>query len=342
MKLWQYALVLVSAASLYISPAFADEDWAKSSVQWGCGMSEPLSYQNAINSYSGIAAQYRAQCNSQGGRFGWTYSKGICEPYDPNAFSCGIECPIYTTVTCTLPPLQLKVGQILPDGRHVLRPGDKAEYVVVLQNVKNKPLTNVTGDTVISRGANLVSISNTKLAWDTIGIGQSGESTSKINAQVAANAPCGSSFDLKFTLDTYLGKLEQVQNVPIGKFNGLQIIAEAPTLNAALDQTGKTFELPIAFSEATNVPSPRKVTLNFKAKVNGNTYVRFSLISPDGVTKVVSEGYANGEFEFNQDLSDAFKSAKALGSWKLLAQSWGAGTLVNYKLAVVPDSYTCQ
>ncbi|MBI3294083.1 MAG: hypothetical protein HYZ71_05065 [Deltaproteobacteria bacterium] len=320
---------------------FAGDDWSQNFYQWACGMSEGLALKSAAGKAATVAGQYQAQCEKSGGEFSWTYRNGFCTPYDPNSIGCPTECPVFARVYCRMPALEMGWEAILPH-KPVILPGDLAQFVIDLKNVKDTTLTGVSGETSISQTGNAFALSSQYLAWDDIVPGATVRSTSPIEVKVAPNAVCGSSFGLKVDVKSATVAFSRQANFTVGKFNGAPVVVENAAASLAVDQMGKTVTLPITFPAASNTPNVRKVQLVFRAKLNANQYVRFTLTSPDATKSlVVSEGYAGGSFTYNQDLTAAFKEFGALGDWKLLAQVWGGGTLESYKLLIVPDSYNC-
>lgn len=323
---------------LTTTQAFARPDWSIDFTENSCD-----SYTEAANMAWRTSGRYLAQCNNEGGRFNWTWrSLPTVDRGIHGTQLCPIYYPVVGTATCQTPPLQLITEQLLPHTGHTVLPGDQIQYYVKLQNVKNTILSNVTGNAVLTSGANLVSISSTQLTWNSVAPGQILRSNSPILASVAADAPCGSSFSMRYYLNTFVGPLEQDQPIQIGKFNGEPVVAAATGVNTALGQQVSIVSLPIDFPAASNDPAPKNVILSFRATVPQSTYVRFTLVSPrNGSQVVVSEGYASGSFAYNQDLSATFANVKALGEWQLKAQVWGTGVLQSYGLTVLPNSYTC-
>lgn len=336
--------IMVLMLLVCTSTVSAQEDWVKSFWQDGCVRNFERDYESAINLASRQAASYQTTCNAQGGSFSWTYKKGFCSPEDPNDLACRHYCTVHATVSCKMPAVRGQLDISSPETAVV--PGAKINAFLNLTNLKSQTIRGATAEVSVASGQTVALLSNGNLAWDDLAPGASLASTSTLNLSIHDAAACGSGFSLRFLFDTPpYGRQETTKAYSLGRFTGVPTEVRQDNLSTKIDGEGVTLELPVSFESDTPLAGPRKVSFTFTAKVNNNsnTYVRFTLVSPDRkVSRIISEGYANGRFVYDQDLTDAFKGVPLAGSWTFIAKSWGAGVLENYRLVGLPNAYTCH
>lgn len=316
---------------------FSADDWAYRFSKYACGQTEELGLRKANQLCAAEAARYEAKCQPPGGEFSWNCKRGFCTPYDPNSIGCPTKCPSFGYVYCRMPVLESLFESL--DG---LKPGEIRDSSIFIRNVSGKPIPNATAEVSVTNGQSVAKISNKFLAWDMIAPSMTAKSTTPFTLAISSDAECGKKFTLKLAVDSASGGRITEQDVQLGKFIGVPIVVSNEALNLEIGGDGATLDIPIqlvGFAQA----KARKLHFSFKAKVDQQLYVRFTLVSPSGASVIVSQGYANSTFFYDKDVTEVFSESNALGKWKLIAKVWGqSGTLLSYALNVLPDAYKCE
>jgi hypothetical protein len=340
-------LLLTWTLFLFSLGAVAADDWSQQFGKYGCGrFGEGDAYQDGIKQCSTQAAKYQAKCQQDGGQFRWQYRKGFCTPEDPNSLFCRTECLVVADVFCRTPLFTptFDITELAGNGNGTAEPGEKLSVKVSLTNLKKSLLRAITGE--ISVPSPLITVPAKFLAWDDVGVGQTLVSTSAAEVHIAKEVPCGTQSELKLSLKTDGGSQEVTYPFRVGKFSGVPLTAAAQDLTTAIGGTGAAIALPIALPAASTAVGTRKIQFGFKLALKGTRHVRVTLTAPDNsLVGVLYNGNATGSVTYDQDLTSFFGKAKSIGEWKLVASVSGQpqdGTLTQYQLMVLPESYTCQ